>query len=166
MSGEEFMQRSLPVYPHPVSYAIEQNELPQYRESHKANVACKRAMDEAIRSNYRDWCLDSKTALAQVSELFSMERITYVLAATIRQKGWDGRISDKNKEWAKTIPVCEDRNILDFAVSQAHPGLIDLFADQVRQECAERKPSVLEKIKNTTQKSVSKKPIHSKGQER
>jgi len=35
-------------------------------------------------------------------------RMLYVLANTVRHKDRGGRISRVNKEWAKTIPVCEN----------------------------------------------------------
>ena len=173
---DEFKQRNAPVYPNPVSYASEHDELEQYRASYKANTACKQAIEEAINGNYKDWSLDSKSALAQVSELFSMERIAYVLAATVQHKDWDGRLSDTNKAWAKTVPVCEDRNTYAFVVDQAHTGLVDLFVNQVRKELAvqtlqqvkpeERKPSVMEKLKAAPVKNAPKISAHSKGQER
>ena len=158
--------KDIPVYPHSVSYAAERNESEQYRASYKANVACKKAIEDAIADNYRGWSLDGKTALAQITEQFNMERVQYVLAATVRFKAWDGRFSEENKRWAENVPVGQDRNTAYFVVDQAHPGLTNLLVNQVRQEYAERKPSVLEKIKSAPQKSVSKKPPHSKGQER
>lgn len=162
-------QRNTPLYPNPVSYASEHDELEAYRASYKANTACKKAIEDAINGNYKDWSLDSKPALAQVSELFSMERITYVLAATVQHKDWDGRLSDTNKAWAKTVPVCEDRNIYAFVVDQAHTGLVDLFVNQVRKELAvpqeERRPSVMEKLKAAPVKNAPKISAHSKGQE-
>ncbi len=166
---DEFKQRNTPLYPNPVSYASEHDELEAYRASYKANTACKKAIEDDINGNYKDWSLDSKSALAQVSELFSMERITYVLAATVQHKDWDGRLSDTNKAWAKTVPVCEDRNIYAFVVDQAHTGLVDLFVNQVRKELAvpqeERRPSVMEKLKAAPVKNAPKISAHSKGQE-
>ena len=93
-----------------------------------------------------------------------------MLAATVQHKDWDGRLSDTNKAWAKTVPVCEDRNIYAFVVDQAHTGLVDLFVNQVRKELAvpqeERKPSVMEKLKAAPVKNSPKISANSKGQER
>ena len=92
-----------------------------------------------------------------------------MLAATVQHKDWDGRLSDTNKAWAKTVPVCEDRNIYAFVVDQAHTGLVDLFVNQVRKELAvpqeEHKPSVMEKLKAAPVKNSPKISAHSKGQE-
>lgn len=152
--------RSIPVYRQPAAYAREHDELEVYRASNKANIACKEALESAINSNYRNNCLDTKTAYAQVVEQYGAERINFVLAVTVRAKDWDGRISRENKLWAQTVPVTEnkdawgdDRNCY-FVVDQAHTGLVDLMVSFVRKESlreksAEKKPSVLDKLQKT-----------------
>ena len=74
---------------------------------------------------YHDNRLDSQAA-AQVINTFGLDRTLYVLANTVQQKDWDGRISPGNKAWAKTIPINPDawgagRNA-SFVVN-SHPGL-------------------------------------------
>lgn len=128
-----------PVYKYPAAYARENDELEQYRASYKANVACKEAIETAIRDNYSDNRL-GKDAVKQVVERFGFERTFYVLSATVREKDWDGRISRDNKEWAKTIPVFEDADAWGhdrnryFVVDAVHPGLTDIFLNQARRE--------------------------------
>jgi len=102
--------RSIPVYRQSAAYAREHDELPDFRASNKANIACKEVIEKAINCNYRDNCLDSKSAFAQVAEMFGTERLKYVLAVTVRQKDWDGRISHENKAWAKTVPVADNQD--------------------------------------------------------
>ena len=48
------MMDKTPLYKYPGDYAREHDEIEQYRASHKANVACKDAIETAIRDNYRD----------------------------------------------------------------------------------------------------------------
>ena len=153
------------VYLHTAAYAREHNELPQYRESLQANIACKEAIEKAVGENYHGWSADIKTAAAQVMAQFPVERIRYVLAATVQQKDWDGRISDDNKAWAKTIPVADEQNRYYFVVDQCHSGLTDLFVKRFREE-TEKKQSLMEKLAEPTPKKppVPKKP-KSKGQE-
>lgn len=143
-----------PVYVKNAEYAREHDELPLFRASNQANIACKKALEKAITGNYSNNRLDVKTAFAEVAEQFGVERMKYVLAATIIHKDWDGRISNDNKAWAKTVPVIRDRDSLggdrsvSFVVDQAHPGLVDLFATFARKEFAqEEKTSVLDKLK-------------------
>ena len=133
------------VYLHTAAYAREHNELPQYWESLQANIACKEAIEKAVGENYHGWSVDTKTAAAQVMAQFPAERIRYVLAATVQQKDWDGRISDDNKAWAKGIPAADEQNRCQFVVDQCHPGLTDLFVKRFR-EMTEPKSSVLEKL--------------------
>ena len=148
-----------------------------YRASHKTNVACKQAIEAAIREHYRDNCLGREGA-QQVMEQFGLERVQYVLANTVRQKDWDGRISQDNKAWASNIPVYEDKDLwgddrnLDFVVA-SHPGLTDLFTTQVRREAKEReaqkdrKPSVLKKLREVSAEPKAKSaPGRSKETER
>ncbi len=166
-----------PVYKHPASYARENNELDIYRASNKANISCKEALEKAINGNYRDNCLDTKTAYAQVAEQFGAERMKYVLAVTVREKDWDGRISHDNKEWASTVPVAEnpdawgsDRNCY-MVVDQAHPGLVDLFVTRARKEFAkeldapDKKPSVLGKLQKAAAEPKAPMPSRKKDME-
>lgn len=160
-------KEQVPLYCHKADYAKEHGELDAYRASHRANIACKEAIETAIRDNYRENRLDPQGA-AEVVSRFGSERVEYVLAVTIREMDWDGRFSRDNKAWAKIVPVQEnkdtwgqDRN-LEFVISQAHPGLIDLFANQVRRqekELSKDRPSVLSQLqkKPTAQHTQKKK---------
>ena len=139
------------VYPHTAAYAREHNELPQYRESLRSNIACKEAIEKAVSENYHGWSADTRTAAAQVMAQFPVERIRYVLAATVQQKDWDGRISDDNKVWAKTNPVADEQNRYYFVVDQCHSGLTDLFVKRFREE-TEKKPSIMSRVSESAQK--------------
>lgn len=169
------MKDTTQLYIYPASYVREHGELEQYRASYKANIACKEAIEQAIADHYRDNRLGTE-AVHQVLEQFGYDRMFYVLANTVRQKDWDGRISHDNKSWAKTIPVYEnpdgfghDRNVY-FVVDRSHPGLTDLFLTQARKEYAlaqEKKPSVRDSLnKNAGQQARAEKPKQHKSQER
>ena len=153
--------KEVPVYRHSAEYAIQHGEIEAYRDSFKANMDCRDAIEKAIGDNYRDNRLDSKNISVQLGQNFGMERVSYVLANTIRCKDHDGRISDGNKRWAATVPVAEDRSDwgdnrnLRFIVDKTNPGLVDLLVNQVRkelakeQEAGEKKPSVIEKLQKS-----------------
>ncbi len=153
-----------PVYPHTAEYAAEHNELPQYRESMKSNIACKEAIENAVYDNYDCWKLDAKMAMAQVEAQFTPERIKYVLAATVQQKVFDERISSDNKAWAKDIPVADEPNRCRYVVDRCHPGLTDLFVKKFREE-SERKPSILAKLNESAPKKTPPKKAKTKGME-
>ena len=167
--------RETPVYPYPASHAQEHGELEQYRASNRANIACKEAIEAAIREHYHDNQLDSQAA-AQVVNAFGLDRTLYILANTVQQKDWDGRISPGNKAWAKTIPIQKnpdawgaDRNA-SFVVN-SHPGLTNLFLSTVRQEYCQKqeksaKSSVREKLQAMPKATSPKHSAKLKSQER
>ena len=167
--------RETSVYRYPASYAQEHGELEQYRASSRANIACKEAIEAAIREYYDGNSLDSQAA-AQVVEAFGLDRTLYVLANTVQQKDWDGRISTGNKAWAKTIPIHPnpdawgaDRNA-SFVV-HSHPGLTNLFLSTVRQEYCQKqeksaKSSVREKLQAMPKATSPKHSAKLKSQER
>ena len=127
------------LYQHSGEYAQEHGEFEEYRASCKANIACKGAIETAIRDNYHDNCL-GKDTVKQVTNQFGYDRILYVLAETVREKDWDGRISRDNKDWAKTVSVSEDNDTwgknrnLYFVVDTVNPGLTNIFINQARHE--------------------------------
>lgn len=157
----ESAQRNIPIYQNTGSHANKYGELEQYRASYKANVACKEAIETAISDNYRNDCLDP-ACVKQVVREFGYDRMLYVLANTVRHKDWDGRISRENKDWAKTIPVCEnpdgfggDRNVY-FVVDRSHPGLTDLFVTQARKSYLLTQPLTKEDVQKEAEKLLSR----------
>ena len=115
--------------------------LAEYRKAEQAvqeerlNISCKEAIEEAIDGNYRGNSLDAKAAVQEVLDRFGPERVQTVLAATVQDKDWDVRISGENKAWAQTVPMpegSEGGNRRSHWVVDSHPGLVNLFVDQVR----------------------------------
>ena len=134
----------VPIYRETANYAYEAGELESYRASLAANVECRRAIEAAISSNYGDNRLDADAAVKSVLEQFSPERVRYVLANTIQQKDFDGRIPQPLKEWAKSVEVCPE-NASRFLVDKPNPGLTALFMDAFRQQTEPQKEAVSEK---------------------
>ena len=154
----------LPVYRQNAAYAREHGELEQYRVSHQANIACKEAIEQSIDQNYDGRRLAKGTA-DKVMQKFGTERVMYVLANTIQQKGWDGRFHPYNKDWAKTVDIPPNPDSFGFErncefVVDSHAGLTDLFVSQARRE-VERQPrlSVREQIERAQEKMEKKSPV-------
>ena len=154
----------LPVYRQNAAYAREHGELEQYRVSHQANIACKEAIEQSIDQNYDGRRLAKGTA-DKVMQKFGPERVMYVLANTIQQKGWDGRFHPYNKDWAKTVDIPPNPDSFGFErncefVVDSHAGLTDLFVSQARRE-VERQPraSVREQLKQAQEKMEKKSPV-------
>ena len=132
------------IYRETANYAYEAGELESYRASLAANVECRKAIEAAISSNYGDNRLDADAAVKSVLEQFSPERVRYVLANTIQQKDFDGRIPQLLKEWAKSVEVCPE-NASRFLVDKPNPGLTALFVDAFRQQTEAQKDVTSEK---------------------
>lgn len=139
----EIMLKS-PIYRETANYAYEAGEMEAYRASLAANEECSRAIEAAISSSYGDNRLDADAAVKSVLEQFSPERVRYVLANTIQQKDFDGRIPQPLKEWAKSIEVCPE-NASRLLVDKANPGLTALFVDAFRQQTEPQKEVTSEK---------------------
>ena len=144
--------RTAPLYPHSAAYASEYGEMAQYNRSYQANSACKEAIEQAISAHYAENRLDTEAAVKDVLEKFGAERVQFILANTIQHKNHDGRISQDNKAWAKTIPMPEDsdasRHCAYLVVDGVNPGLTDLFTRPVRKAMQEpQKSSVLQKLR-------------------
>lgn len=133
-----------PIYRETANYAYEAGELEAYRASFAANEKCRDAIEAAITSNYGDNRLDADAAVKSVLEQFSPERVRYILANTIQQKDFDGRIPQPLKEWAKSVEVCPE-NASRFVVDKANPGLTALFVDAFRQRTEPQKDVLSEK---------------------
>ena len=135
----------VPIYRETANYAYEAGEMEAYRASLAANEECSSAIEAAISSNYGDNRLDADAAVKSVLEQFSPERVRYVLANTIQQKDFDGRIPQPLKEWAKSVEVCPE-NASRFLVDKPNPGLTALFVDAFRQQTEPKKEVTSEKV--------------------
>ena len=114
-----------------ISEAKRQNEVALWRASHLENIACKQAIEEAIRKGFDGMHLSHDCARGVIED-FGFKRVGWVLAATIQLKPEDGRFSRRNKEWAAaTFIPRSDRNY-EFMV-ESHAGVLDIF-DMTGQE--------------------------------
>lgn len=88
------------LYRSSLAEARRNNEVDQWRKSHKHNVACKDAIEASIRNDFNGMYLDADCAQNVIAQ-YDFKRIGWVLANTIQMKNHDGRFSPQNKEWAK-----------------------------------------------------------------
>ena len=128
------MAEHKPVYPASLREAIRSDEKELWRESYKESCDCARAIERAIGENYHDNRLED--CAKEVIERYGFNRVNWVLANTIQQKTDDGRISQANKEWARKFLIPNDDVRWHFTV-ESHPGLTNIFANQVRRAWAE-----------------------------
>ncbi len=127
----------LPVYQQTLQYAMEHGAADDYLDSRKLNIDCKKAIEETIREHFDGMRLSLEDS-GGVLEQFGTERVSYVLANTLRHLSEDGRFSRDNRAWADGIEVTEnihrgmDMN-LDYLVN-SHPAVLDGYIHLVRGE--------------------------------
>ena len=114
------------LYPYSAAEARERNELPLWRESHKANIACRNAIEDTIRQNFDGMHLN-KDCLTPVLEEYGYKRTAWVLANTLHELKWDGRFGHANKQWAEKIYIPTDLNHNSDFVVRSHPAVLDGF---------------------------------------
>ena len=154
-----------PVYRESAAHARKFGELDRFRESHWANIDCKKDIEKAIASHFDGFRLDRK-AVDEVMERYGPERVSLVLAATVQVKAWDGRFSSANKEWAFTFdfPDTESDPGFDrrdnYAVS-THPAVLDGFINLVRQTIKAREYSATTEA-HTPDVTAEAKPVKHK----
>ena len=130
--------KNTPVYYEGSLWAEENNESSQYWQSRWANRACAKAIGKAIKDSYHFQNYSVKETLDKIRADFSMERIEYVLASTIRHYDWDERYAD-NRDWANwhyIVPDIDGRVDSWCCVSSGdpHPIFINEFVSTFRRE--------------------------------
>lgn len=125
------------VYPYSCEEAKRLGELDYWKESRKENIACKDAIEAAIRRDFDGMRLKADCA-GSVIEEFGYHRVAYVLANSIQHKDYDGRFSQSNKAWAKQTYIPPDKNSFgdDYRtsfVADSHPAVLDGFVNQYRR---------------------------------
>lgn len=128
MENKDFLS----VYPYSFTEAKHLNELDRWKESHKENVACKSAIEEAIRIGFDGMHLSSDCAKSIITQ-FGYHRTAYVLANSLQQKDYDGRFSHGNHDWAKRTYIPSDREHGAAFAVDSHPAVLDGFVNQFRR---------------------------------
>ena len=126
-----------PVYKGTLAQAMEERDVDAYLDSRKLNIDCKKAIEKAIALKFDGLHLEEDAA-TQVLEQFGEERMTFVMANTLRELSYDGRFSRQNKDWAEHIEIPENinqgKNLNQDYVIESHPAVLDGFIDMARAE--------------------------------
>ena len=89
-------------------------------------------IDKAISdSNYELYRYNLKQAAATVIEEHGAEKVSRTLAEYVVRHDYDGRISEKNKEWAKSFDIPENRYPPVF---HTHPTVLDGFITEAQTQ--------------------------------
>lgn len=126
------MEHEVYLYPYSEGEAQDRGELALWRASHQANIACKKAIERAIRNHHHGAFLE-ENCLQSVLQNFGYKRTAWVLANTVQQLDGDSRISGQNENWARQTYIPPDkRNNLELIVTE-HPAVLDRAVDQYRR---------------------------------
>ncbi len=119
-------------YPYSFDEAKRNNCVDIYKESLQANTDCKNEIENVLKENYNGATLEKGSA-KEVLKNYGIDRVNYVVSATLQSKSTDGRFSSDNMDLAKETFVPEDKNNRDFIVN-AHSGLLNVFVNQFHDE--------------------------------
>lgn len=111
-------------------------ELELYRESTAENRRTRKAIDDAITAHFDGMRLPD-AALRDVLAACDPDRVALVLAATVRDKEHDGRISANNKAWAAGVRVPDgapEEPYASWFICHSHPAILNGFIDQFRRD--------------------------------
>ena len=120
------------LYPYSAKEARERNELSLWRESHRANIACREAIEDTIRRSFDGMHLD-KDCTSLVLEKYGYKRTAWVLANTLHELKWDGRFSHANKQWAERRYIPQDERHNAEITVRSHPAVLDGFVTFYRK---------------------------------
>ena len=120
------------LYPYSAKEARERNELSLWRESHRANIACREAIEDTIRQNFDGMYLN-EDCLVPVLAAYGYKRTERVLTATLQELSWDGRFSLANKQWAERHYIPQDERHNAEITVRSHPAVLDGFVSFYRK---------------------------------
>lgn len=114
------MKDTTPIYFHSATYAYEHGELDQYHASHKANIACREAIEQAITDNYRDNRLGT-ACVQQVLQQFDPGRIFMSLPTRSGRKIMTGAFHGTIKHGRRRFRSVRIRTVSDMTGMFALP---------------------------------------------
>ena len=123
------------LYLHSLDNARREDEVMLWRDSFKENIRCKHAIEKAISENFNGVHLKDGI-VARLADEFGTDRLTWVLANTVKENLDDGRFRPENKQWAKEIYIPKDSRNYEFAVS-SHPEIVNGLITEYRQYLAD-----------------------------
>lgn len=120
-----------PLYRYSLREARRLGEVEQWKESHTENVHCREAIAKIVAERYRDNILPHDI-ITDACRKFGIDRVGWVLAATITENDYDGRYKEANKQWARTAFYLPDEERNCEYELRSHPVLIDSLTGYYR----------------------------------
>jgi hypothetical protein len=135
-----------PIFLGTLAEAVEKGDKMLFHDSNRINQECAAALDKAILTHSESTgngggaYYNFSKALEEVTEKYGTERVTAVIAHTVNNQSWDGRLSQENKDWAKEIETPK----VDYIPLNTHLAVFDGFTDYVR--VAQEKDVIIGKL--------------------
>ena len=104
------------VYPYSCEEARSRDQIFLWRESHRENIACKNAIEEAIRRDFDGMHLKAECARSVIDQ-YGFKRVQRVLAKSAYIPPDKNSLTDHNLEY----------------VAESHPAVLDGFINQYRR---------------------------------
>lgn len=104
-----YLGNALPkkVYPHSYEEARARGQTAQHRRSYRLNVECALSIRAASTLNLANGHVPLEN-VREVLEDYGPERVMWVLANTIQQRGSDTRYTEDSRRWAENFPIPAD----------------------------------------------------------
>lgn len=126
------MSDIVPFYEYSLDNARHCNEVNEWRASHKANIDCKKAIEDAIADNFEDNRFNPDCAIP-IIEKYGFDRVNFILQYNLKNAQNDARYSEENRVWGKELYAPESNMRMDYLIN-SHPVLLNSFTDKVRSE--------------------------------
>jgi len=121
------------VYPYSRESAENDGVLDIWQDSRSENIACAKSINNEISLNSGGMPLDDAAARRVIGQ-FGIDRVNWVLAATVQHQSKDDLFSQTNMDWAKQFFMTYlKKEISEYGVD-CSPAVLDELVDQVRKE--------------------------------
>ena len=128
------------IYKKSFNEAVATGEVKLYHADMKKCTDCAHAIDKAIDACYKgEYRYDIKGAVQSVVNDFGLERTKFVTAIHLHNHDFDGRFSNKNREWAKASEI-PHINEYRYVFMKSHSTVLDGFADRLREFAEKQEP--------------------------
>lgn len=121
-----------PFYDNTLEYAKANGELDKWRNSMNETRNCAAEIQKLIGQYHVDYHLNTDKIIEGAVGRYGTEYVTRALAVTVQQREYDGRFSQKNKDWAKSVDVHQD-DYHDRINVNSHSTLLDAVVGDYRE---------------------------------
>lgn len=114
----------IPIYMQSFEYSYENGESEAFNASMAENRKCVADIDKAVsrHADYESGIYDLKAALSEVTEKYGLERVSCMVASTVKHCSSDGRISKNHREWADGIETPDE---VRLPLLNTHMAVVD-----------------------------------------